>query len=194
MRRDLHDGLGTALTAVTLKADAAYNLRSADPPRSEQLLLELRADVAGAIAEVRRLVYELRPADLDELGLVSALRQRAQYAWRGDHTDVVVTVDAPRELPQLPAAVEVAAYRIATEAVTNVLRHSHARACQVKLWADAALHISVCDNGMDGQVGWTEGVGLRSMQERAAELGGTVTAGPTDRGGRVHARLPLVAT
>ncbi|WP_328709995.1 sensor histidine kinase [Microbispora hainanensis] len=195
LRRDLHDGLGTVLTAVTLKADAAHNLRHTDPERSARLLLDLRADLTAAIADIRRLVYNLRPPALDELGLLGALRQRAQDSWRHEHAGYVVTIDAPDGLPPLPAGVEVAAYRIATEAVTNALRHGGATACRVSLRADhAALHVEVSDNGSGGAGAWPHGVGLRSMHERAGELGGTLTAGPTDCGGRVHARLPLEQT
>jgi signal transduction histidine kinase len=191
LRRDLHDGLGTALTAVTLKADAAYNFRHTDAERSGQLLLDLRADLTAAIADIRRLVYDLRPPDLDELGLAAALRQRAQQSWRLDHARCVVTIDVQGDLPPLPAAVEVAAYRIASEAVTNALRHSDAGTCSVSLRADHALHLEVRDDGANITGSWPHGVGLRSMHERAAELGGTLTAGPTDQGGLVHALIPL---
>ncbi|MEV0968467.1 sensor histidine kinase [Microtetraspora glauca] len=191
LRRDLHDGLGSALTAVTLKADAAHNLRQSDPDRCGRLLLDLRADLTDAIADIRRLVYDLRPPDLDELGLAGALRQRAQQSWHRDQAGFVVTVDIPDDLPPLPAAVEVAAYRIATEAVTNALRHGHASTCSVSLRADHALHLEVRDDGTAAGGEWSHGVGLRSMHERAAELGGTLTAGPTNRGGRVHVLLPL---
>jgi len=191
LRRDLHDGLGSALTAVTLKADAAHNLQAVDPARSGQLLLDLRADLTGAIADIRRLVYNLRPPDLDELGLLGALRQHAEQSWRRDDGRFVVTVDSPADLPPLPAAVEVAAYRIATEAVTNALRHGSAGSCVISLRADHSLHLEVRDDGGNGVTAWQHGVGLRSMHERAAELGGVLSAGPTDRGGRVHALLPL---
>ncbi len=190
LRRDLHDGLGSALTAVTLKADAAHNLQSTDPARASRLLLDLRADLTGAIADIRRLVHDLRPPDLDELGLVSALQQRAEQSWRRPDAPFTVTIDAPDPLPPLAAAVEAAAYRIATEAVTNALRHAGADSCQVTLRLDDALHLEITDNGC-GYAPWRPGVGLRSMRERAAELGGSLTAGPTDQGGRVHARLPL---
>lgn len=193
LRRDLHDGLGTALTAVTLKADAAHNLRSLDPQRSGQLLLDLRADLTAAIADIRRLVYDLRPPDLDELGLTGALRQRAEQSWRRLDASFMVTIDAMDPLPLLPAAIEVAAYRIATEAVTNTLRHGDATSCQVSLRVDDALHLEITDNA-SGRGPWRHGVGLRSMHERAAELGGSLTAGPTDQGGRVHALLPLERT
>lgn len=193
LRRDLHDGLGTALTAVTLKADAAHNLQSVDPDRSGQLLLDVRADLTTAIADIRRLVYGLRPPDLDELGLIGALRQLSEQSWRRGNASYVVTIDSPGLLAPLPAAVEVAAYRIATESVTNALRHGDATTCVVSLRADEALHLEITDNG-GGRDPWRHGVGLRSMHERAAELGGSLTAGPTDQGGRVHARLPLERT
>lgn len=190
LRRDLHDGLGTALTAVTLKVDAAHNLQSTDLLRSGQLLLDVRAELTAAIADIRRLVYELRPPDLDELGLVGALRQHAEQSWRRPDAAFLVTVDAPDPLPSLPAAVEVAAYRIATEAVTNTLRHGDASTCQVSLRVDTDLHLDIADNTTDRRP-WRAGVGLRSMNERAAELGGSVIAGSTDHGGRVQALLPL---
>ncbi|MFI6071467.1 sensor histidine kinase [Actinoplanes sp. NPDC051343] len=203
LRRDLHDGLGTALTAVTLKADAAHNVLRVDLDRAGELLLGVRRDITEAIADIRRLVYDLRPPDLDELGLVAALRQRAEQTWS---RDVTITLDVPTELPALPAAVDVAAYRIATEAVTNTVRHGRATTCQIRLRIGdhgdamhggapraAALHLEICDNGTHTGEPWHHGVGLRSMHERAAELGGTFTAGPSDTGGRVHALLPLEA-
>lgn len=193
LRRDLHDGLGTALTAVTLKADAAHNLQQVDLARSGELLLALRADLTTAIADIRRLVYDLRPPDLDELGLVGALRQHAEQSWRRPDGRFTVTIDAPPDLPALPAAVEVAVYRIATEAVTNALRHGDARICVVSLHVDTAVHLQVTDDATGGTGPWRPGVGLRSMYERAAELGGSVTAGPTDHGGNVHVVLPLEA-
>jgi len=191
LRRDLHDGLATALAAVTLKADAAYNLREADPTRCAELLLGLRADLTTAIADIRRLVYDLRPPDLDEVGLVGALRAKAAQTWRREGTPFVVTVDA-EPLPQLPAAVELAAYRIIIEAVTNARRHGPATRCDVSVRLDDALHLQVRDNNPTHPAQpWRHGVGLRSMHERATELGGTLTAGPTIHGGLVGARLPL---
>jgi signal transduction histidine kinase len=191
LRRDLHDGLGTSLTAIRLKADAASNLQSTDPERAAALLVDLRGDLSEAIADVRRLVYGLRPPALDDLGLLGALRQQAEQSWRRERAPFVVTIDAPEVIPPLSAAVEVAAYRIATESVTNTLRHGDATTCRISLRFDDALHLEVQDNGPCQQQQWRLGVGLTSMRERAAELGGRVTAGPTDHGGRVHALLPL---
>jgi signal transduction histidine kinase len=193
LRRDLHDGLGPALTGIAFTADAAANLVD-DPARASELLDALRRDTRAALVDVRRLVDELRPPALDELGLVGALRQRAeQLRWRADGASVRVRVDVPQGVPALPAAVEVAAYRIATEALTNVARHSQASRAVVRLRCSDRLEVSVDDDG-PASGAWTPGVGLQAMCERAAELGGTLTAGASPTGGRVLARLPLAAS
>jgi signal transduction histidine kinase len=176
---------------VRLKADAAYNLQESDPSLAAKYLAELRDDLSASIADVRNLIYGLRPPALDDLGLLGALRQQADQSWRRDGMPLHVTVDAPPTVPKMSAAVEVAAYRIATESVTNALRHADATTCRITLRFDDALHLEVQDNGRRKEDSWRPGVGLSSMQERAAEVGGRVTAGPTDRGGRVHAQLPL---
>jgi signal transduction histidine kinase len=187
LHRELHDSLGPALTGAAFKADAVGNLAAVDPARVSELSAELGRQIRDAIDDVRRLVYGLRPPALDELGLVGAVRRQAtQLAG-----DVQITVDAGAALPPLPAAVEVAAYRIATEALTNVVRHSGGRRAVLSLHADAAgLRLSVTDDGPPGRT-WRPGVGLRSIAERAAELGGACEAGPTPQGGRVAAVLPL---
>jgi signal transduction histidine kinase len=185
LHRDLHDGLGPALTGAAFKADAARNLLDGSPDQAAALVDQVRRDVREAIDDVRRLVYGLRPPALDELGLAAALRRH------GDALPVTVTIDAPERLPTLPAAVEVAAYRIATEALTNVARHSGAGVARVELRIDSAVRLSIVDDG-GPDTGWVPGVGLTSIRERVAELGGTCTAGPTPDGGRVEAILPLV--
>jgi len=191
LRRDLHDGLGPALTGVALTADAAANLIDRDAVRARELLASLRTDTRTAIADVRRLVDNLRPPALDELGLVGALRQRAeQLSWRGDGGAVRVRLDAPEQLPLLPAAIEVAAYRIATEALTNVVRHSGATAAVLQLRCTDTLNVEVIDDGPPNGP-WHPGVGLQAMRERAAELGGRFEAGPSASGGRVFVSLPL---
>ena len=192
LRRDLHDGLGPALTGIALTADAAANLVD-DPVRTGELLHALRADARAALADVRRVVEDLRPPVLDDLGLVGALRQRAeQLSLREDGTTVLVRVDVPPDVPPLPAAVEVAAYRIATEALTNIARHSRADSAVVTLRYDHDLEVSVDDDGPDAGP-WSPGTGLHSMSERVAELGGAFQAGPSPSGGRVRACLPLAA-
>jgi two-component system, NarL family, sensor kinase len=197
LRRDLHDGLGPVLTGIAFKADAARNTLDADaaagPARA--LLTELRADTTAAITDIRRLVYGLRPPALDDLGLVGSLREHTmRSALRADASRVAVTLDAPDNLPALPAAVEVAAYRIVAEAMTNAVRHSGASRIDITVaLADrAGLSIEVRDDGTGPAVGWQPGVGVTSMRERAAELGGWCRFQPSPAGGgRVAALLPL---
>jgi len=191
LRRDLHDGLGPTLTAVTLKADAARSVLAAAPDRADGLLAELRGDAKQAIGDLRRIIYDLRPASLDELGLLGALGEQVdRFARQG----LSVTLQAPPALPVLPAAVEVAAYRIVTEALANVARHAHASRASVTVSVDDGFCLDVQDDGNASTVnghGWRPGVGLVSMAERVAEVGGTLQAGPTPAGGRVQASLPL---
>jgi two-component system, NarL family, sensor kinase len=195
LRRDLHDGLGPALTGIAFKADAARNTVDGEPGRARQLLADLRADTTAAIADIRRLVYGLRPPALDDLGLIGSLRQQSgRLAQRPDGSYVAVLMDVPDGLPALPAAVEVAAYRIITEAMTNAARHAGASRIEVRLTlaGQAGLRIEVVDDGAGPARGWEPGFGLTSMQERAAELGGSCQAGPCPAGGgRVLALLPL---
>ena len=123
LRRDLHDGLGPALTGIAFSIDAARNTLHADPAGAEELLVRIRQDTADAIAQIRGLVYGMRPPALDELGLGPALRQQAAGLRRADGSTLPVAFDMDHTLPPLPAAVEVAAYRIVTEALTNIARH-----------------------------------------------------------------------
>lgn len=191
LRRDLHDGLGPTLTGVALTADAAENLLDRDAGRARELLRALRSDTRNAIADVRRVVDNLRPSALDELGLVGALRQRAdQLSRRAGGFRLQIRFDIPEQLPRLPAAIEVAAYRIATEALTNVARHSRASVVVLQLRCGEGLHVEVIDDGPSNGA-WLPGVGLDAMRERAAELGGQFEAGPTASGGRVHASFPV---
>ena len=193
IRQDLHDGLGAALTGIALSADAAGNLVGTEPAAASSLLTGLRHDVREAIGDVRRLVDDLRPPALDELGLLQALRQRAdQLAWRADGTTIDVRIDVPETLPALPAAVEVAAFRIATEALTNVARHAHATGATLRLECNGRLDLAVLDDGRS-EAPWAPGVGLSGMRDRAVELGGTFEAGPCAAGGRVVVSIPLEA-
>jgi signal transduction histidine kinase len=196
LRRDLHDGLGPQLSSQALTVDAALALMRRDPDAAEKLLLELKADAQDAVTDIRRLVYGLRPPALDDLGLLGALRESAaQYSAKG----LSVSVEAPESLPPLSAAVEVAAYRVAQEALSNVARHAEASTCTVSLGIDEAgvLCLEVRDDGRglpDPQenASLRAGVGLTSMRERASELGGSlVVESLPERGTRVGARLPL---
>ncbi|MEO7981037.1 MAG: histidine kinase [Sporichthyaceae bacterium] len=195
LRRDLHDGLGPQLTGVAYRTDAAANLLDADPAEASRLLAAASRDTRAAIDDIRRLVYGLRPPALDQLGLVGALSQQLVSLRRDDGTPVHADLEAPA-LPELPPAVEVAAYRIATEAVANAARHSTATRLVVRLRHPGGptgddLLVEVTDNGRPVNGAWRPGVGLTAMSERADELGGDCHAGPTAEGGRVVARLPV---
>lgn len=189
LRRDLHDGLGPALAAMMLELDAARNLLSRDPARSDELLGKLKGEVQAALGEIRRIAYNLRPPALDELGLVAAI---------GEHITTVsqpegpqITLEASERLPPLSAAVEVAAYRIALEAITNVIRHAQARHCTVRLALCDDLCLEVCDDGRGVSGALRAGVGLTSMRERAEELGGVCVVEARSTGGtQVLVRLP----
>ena len=191
LRRDLHDGLGPTLSGIAFTADAARNTLHDEPAVADELLRRLRAEATMAVGEIRRLVYDMRPPALDELGLVPALRQRANGMRTADGQAMHIEVEAPTTLPELPAAVEAAAYRIALEALTNVARHSGADTAQVRIEVgDGCLSVAVRDDGA-GLDPWTPGVGLASMRERAHELGGTLTVEAGAGGGSVQAVLPL---
>ena len=190
LQRELHDGVGPILTSAAFQADAASNLIHTDPAGAERLLDEIRSELRGAIDDVRRVVYGLRPIELDNAGLVGAIRQRLAGLPAAERGQIKVEMDLPDPLPALSPAVELAAYRIASEAINNALTHSAGRRCLVTITANGTLAVTVRDDGRP-PASWTPGVGLRSILERAEELGGTAAAGPTGDGWEVRARLPL---
>jgi signal transduction histidine kinase len=192
LRRDLHDGLGPTLAALGLKLETARNRLRPDP-QADALLADLAERTQAAVADIRRLVYALRPQALDELGLVGALRQVASGAPALRSGGRGVELEAPDRLPPLPAAVEVATYRIAQEALTNVVRHSYAQTCTIRLQlAGGGLRLSIDDDGTGLPADRRVGVGLTSMRERAEELGGTFGIEPRPGGGTcVQVLLPL---
>jgi len=187
LRNDLHDGLGPQLTGVALGLDLIAE--SAAPDGLGPAADRLRAEVEEAIADVRRLVQGLRPPRLDEVGLCGALRE---VLARAERSGMTLHADLPEVCAGLPAAVEVAVYRIATEAVTNVLRHAHGRSCTVSLRVGTDVHLRITDDGA-GLRCPPDGVGTTSMRERAEELGGSCTIGLTEEGGCVvDAHVPLL--
>jgi signal transduction histidine kinase len=206
LRRDLHDGLGPTLASLALRLDAARRLVRRKPEDAEALLSRLKDQTQDTVGEVRRLVYGLRPPALDDLGLLAAVGQQAAghgfVAHDGSPTDeaiekgrVVFALEASEDLLPLPAAVEVAAYRIIQEAMTNVARHARARTCRVRLSFDqigSILELETTDDGVGLPEDRRAGVGLSSMRERAEELGGALVVEPGSEGGtRVLARLPV---
>jgi signal transduction histidine kinase len=196
LRRDLHDGLGPSLATMAMQLETARDLMDEDPATAAELVERLSDQARGDIADIRRLVEGLRPPALDQLGLVSALQQRAadhSFGLREDGGQLRWTVVADDRVEPLPAAVEVAAYMIVVEAVNNALRHSGAASCEVSLAReDGVLAVRVRDDGVGVAENPGVGVGLTSMRERAEELGGTCTiTSEWGAGTVVEARLPI---
>lgn len=195
LRRDLHDGIGPTLASLAQRLDVTRNLVRPDPETAETLLSNMKGQVRETIAEIRRVVYALRPPVLDEFGLITAIREHIVQMNQG--ANLKITFQVPDDLPPLPAAAEVAAYRIILEAVTNVVRHAEAQNCRVSLCVGEtnerpALCLEVVDDGIGIGGEQQAGVGLTSMRERATELGGTCTiTNELPAGTRIWATLPL---
>lgn len=171
-----------------MRLDAAGNAVATDPETAHRLVLQSRAEITEALADVRRLVHGLRPPALDDLGLLAAVEQQADRC-RSAGLDVAVEADA---VVGLPAAVEVAAYRIVSEALANVARHAHATSCTVALVGGPVdLAVEVRDDGRGIAADVVAGVGLRSLRERVEELGGRYeVVCPPGGGTSVRAWLP----
>ncbi|HET8587786.1 MAG TPA: histidine kinase, partial [Candidatus Limnocylindria bacterium] len=193
LRRDLHDGLGPAIAAARLKVEAAGRLVSDRPGEARAYLEQLDGELGGLLDEVRRIARDLRPPVLDELGLLPALRAQAARLTGDDGPEV--RIEAPADLPPLPAAVEAAAYWIAVEALTNASRHSGAAHCSLRVSLADALEVEVEDDGAGVPRRARSGVGMLAMRERAREVGGTLHVERPRRGSGtvVRARLPLLA-
>ncbi|WP_460367187.1 sensor histidine kinase [Actinocorallia lasiicapitis] len=189
LRHDLHDGLGPTLASLAMALDTARLTMGTAPEQIGPLLADLRKRLADAIGDIRELVADLRPPALDDLGLAAAVHGLAEGV-----VGIKVEVKIGGELAELPAAVEVAAYRIVQEALANVRRHSLAPTALVRLNRGTdALHLVVADPGAGLRPERPDGAGLAAMRERAAEVGGVCTIGPRPGGGTaVIARLPLL--
>ena len=189
LRRDLHDGLGPSLSGVGLGLQAlATSRQSGDDRTSAEILERVRAEVATAVDDVRRILDDLRPAALDEAPFEEALRRYVGSAAGGIHIDLVL----PALLPSLPRDVETAAFRIAQEALTNVVRHAGARTARLVLAASPnSLCVEVKDDGEGFKPQTKSGVGLASMRHRAEHLGGSLTIDTGPGGTTVVATLPL---
>jgi signal transduction histidine kinase len=184
LRRDLHDGLGPALAGIALTLEAAQN---SDQAAGSELIDGAREQTHAVVAEVRRIVRGLRPPTLDALGLAAALRAHADRL-----APLKIEIECTTPAPQLTAAAEVAVYRIVTEALTNVVRHADATRCDVSLRDhENQIVVRIADDGHGIEQHSDPGIGLRSMRERAAELGGHVELGAAELGGlAVTVRLP----
>ena len=204
LRRDLHDGLGPSLAGIVMGLDVVRSsLGRGDTARAGDLAVGVTDQARAAVDDVRRLVNGLRPPALDDLGLEGALRallpagvpvENHGQGYGAGAAPPTIDITTHGELGSLPAAVEVAAYRIAAEAMTNAVRHAGATTVRVELAAaPELLTVRVSDDGRGVDPSAPRGVGLGSMRERAAELGGWCTVAPADPGTEVVAVLPLSA-
>ncbi|WP_214109483.1 sensor histidine kinase [Acrocarpospora catenulata] len=186
LRRDLHDGLGQTLGAMAMTLNMARLNIAHAPGTADGLLRDLRTGMDAVALDIRQLVYGLRPPALDDLGLTGAVTALAAETAPGAEV-------RGEDLGELPAAVEVAAYRIVQEALTNVRRHANAERVRVSLeLAGGQLVVRVADDGVGLPEQRRAGVGTASMRERAAELGGTCAIVSSPGGGTlVEARLPV---
>lgn len=189
--RDLHDGLGPALYSVSMGLRTQIRRidrgDAEDTMQMRQAIERLAEDVDSISSDLRRIVRDLAPAALEQLGLVGAVEQFA----RGCESQIEIHTSLPTEPVKLPAAVELASYRIVTEAVTNVLRHARAGQCWLTISAGETVEIDIVDDGIGINGRAHDGFGIPSIQERAEELGGSADFRPNQpRGTHVHACLP----
>jgi signal transduction histidine kinase len=190
LRRDLHDELAPQLAGLALSGAAVRQFVTTDPAGAIDLAGQLAVDLRRASQQVREIAYDLRPPVLDDLGLTAAIVDRVARRHEGGEPNVVI--DAPENRLELPAAVELAALRIVQEAVTNTRNHAGASECRVVLQLDGrALLVQVSDDGRGFRADVRKGVGLRSMTERATELGGTCDVTSSPGGTSVLVRLPI---
>jgi len=190
IRRELHDGLGPTLAELAMQIETAHYLVNDRPAEARLLLDELATRARATIDEVRDIVHHLRPPALDEPGLLPLIHE---VAARGERAGLHISVHGPATLPTLPAAAEVAAYRIVQEAVTNVLRHAGAQSCAITLGLSThALQLEIDDDGLGLGPNESAGMGLRSIRERVEEIGGQLRiASGAGLGTRLSIRLPL---
>lgn len=191
--RELHDDLGPTVAGLSMQLGALRPLVRTDPDAVVARLARLEDAAAGALVDIRRVAHELRPPVLDQLGIGRAVQQVAESL------DLLL-VEEVVDVGALPAAVEVAAYRIASEALNNVARHAGTRAVRLGLRTlGGNLVLTVADDGCGPAGGGTaergQGLGTTTMRERAEEVGGTLSVRPgEDRGTVVTAVLPLTTT
>lgn len=207
IRRNLHDDLAPRLMSLAFNVAAAEQYIRKSPDTAIELLGELRQVIRTTVNEIRTMVHDLRPPTLDEFGLLGSIEARideilktsGQMAATLHNDPICVKLHVLEELPSLPAAVEVAVYRIVTESLVNVIRHAEATACDVyiRLTPAQELQVEVLDNGkgipLPIKQSGNGGIGLTSIRERAGELGGQCIFERLETGGtRVMALLPLL--
>jgi two-component system NarL family sensor kinase len=196
--RELHDSVNQLLSSVKFRIQSveARIPKEADSALHDEVE-KTRALLERAMTEVRRISRNLRPSELDDLGLAPALRSLC--AEFGERSGIAVELVCPDQLEKLPAEIELNAYRIAQEALTNVEKHSGARHVTVELACDnARLHLRLHDDGggfdlnAPPAAGKHGGMGLMDIEERVRLVGGTCAIkSATATGTEVVVELPL---
>ena len=192
LQRELHDGVGPALAGIGLQLDAALDATGEDPDRTAELLTAMQHSLRVTATEVRRIAHDLRPGVLDELGLLDAVREQARLLASNASPTLDLRLDLPTAI-DMPAALEVALFRITSEAMTNVIRHARARTCDVRLCINGQIELDIADDGVGFEATVnSDGMGLRSMRQRAVELGGSFAVSSRQPTGTLIAvRLPV---
>ena len=192
LSRELHDSLSQALYAIALGARSAQNRLTSSPQRAAEPLDYILRLAEAALADMRSLILDLRPESLEREGLVAALRERS-VAVTGRY-GIDVAVDLPDEPPLSPSAKQ-AIYRIALEALNNVVKHSRARHVTLRLDTsehNVSLEVTDDGDGFDATATYPGHLGLQSMRERAESPGGTLQVdSESGRGTTIRARVPL---
>lgn len=186
--RDLHDGVGHQLTGLGQKLEHATRLSAQDSDQAELLFREVSQQIVSLTCEIRGLAHRLYPPELELLGLTGALRERTQ-----GYPNVQIELEAPEEMPGLPAEIETAVYYITLEALTNIAKHAQAQHCQIclNLLQTGTLELEINDNGIGLAQPSIGGLGMLSMQARAVEVGGTFTVDPQPgQGTTIRVRIP----
>lgn len=185
--QELHDQVGQELTAVLLGLSRVA-ARASPELRGE--LFEVREAVRGSLDEVRRIAIELRPEALDDLGLESALAVMCERFAERTGLRIVQHVDP--DMPALSPEVELVVYRVAQEALTNVVRHSGARDAELELECGGdLLTLTVSDRGRGLSGDHMDGTGMRGMRERASLIGAHLRVGPDSAAGGCVVRMDV---
>lgn len=186
LHADLHDDLGPTLAALGFLASAASTALDSSAATARELLARLETKAQATAGRVRELAYDLRPPELDRLGLVALIKERVEV----NEGTLQVVVGANLDGAALDVDVQLAALRIVQEGVANVRRHSRANRCEVTLRDGGAdLVITVADDGIGPPAVLTAGIGLTSVEQRAKEFGGTTEFGPGPVGSRLRVTL-----
>lgn len=193
--RELHDEIGQVLSAIMMELSRTVESLPAEATVAREKLEKSRVIAAQSLAELRRMIYDLRPEVLDQLGLVPALRSYIRNRLEEQNIQVNLSIQGLKD--RLPSQMEITLFRVVQEAVTNILRYAKATVVDIDLTAtESAVTVTVKDNGqgfdVDKTLRSTESWGLRGIRERASVINGELTIeSKAGQGTRLQLRIPL---